>query len=711
HNIYGVDLDPKAIDITAFTLMVQVYDELKEGARCPTMIGENLKVGNSLVSAITPEGRNGFISRKELEEKFKDEIAEIIRLREIEKGIDNLDDFDLRKLIEENFDEVVEIYGLIKEKYPNAIPTAQQKLLDEWHKRARNEPIDKTFDVLITQTGLARIFLKEVFFEKIRKLKERIEFEINRPLIKYFNSEKRVLKDKELKKILKDERKIEEELRFVKDKATEISKSQPPKAFNWEIEFPEVFFDEDGTLKENPGFDCVVGNPPHLIPEDNSLRTFISIYSPKTCRQFKHTALAFIEISSHLSRMKGLLGLITPKLLTYVDKWEGGRELLLKDNQLYKVVDISKAFPEVTIEQVIIIFKKGGKTDTYLGLSIQDEHEIIQGNFTSAMTDQIGCLLIYPSKHELQIFNKIHQLELFKINRSFEGISGVRKFFKRNPSQGVPIIIGKDIGRYFLNTPSWYLPQKIIVDKDGKLKKKPALILKEAIVCQNLVDNVMALDRIIIKAHYKPAGLLAFNTVQVILIEEEYDKKFILGLLNSQLFSWYAYVFIYNKSLYSHLHLDSYYVGKLPIRVCDKLKQAPIISLVDAIIEKKKEYHAISQNIEDYIDFKKANLIRLDEFLKFALDDFEVVSSLKAKRDNFDALRLRIEGDRAIVEYGIRRKAEDYEEIEEDEQTEVRGKYVVEWHLAGEGKIKDKLAVEFLAKMIEKEKRFSKAKS
>lgn len=44
NNIYGVDLDQKAIDITAFTLMVQVYDELKDGARCPTMIGENLKV-------------------------------------------------------------------------------------------------------------------------------------------------------------------------------------------------------------------------------------------------------------------------------------------------------------------------------------------------------------------------------------------------------------------------------------------------------------------------------------------------------------------------------------------------------------------------------------------------------------------------------------------------------------------------------------------
>jgi hypothetical protein len=33
--------------------------------------------------------------------------------------------------------------------------------------------------------------------------------------------------------------------------------------FHWQLEFPEVFF-EGGAVKENPGWDAVVGNPPYV---------------------------------------------------------------------------------------------------------------------------------------------------------------------------------------------------------------------------------------------------------------------------------------------------------------------------------------------------------------------------------------------------------------------------------------------------------------
>jgi hypothetical protein len=41
---------------------------------------------------------------------------------------------------------------------------------------------------------------------------------------------------------------------------------QENRFFHWELEFPEVFFDRFGCpLKNQAGFDAVVGNPPYLF--------------------------------------------------------------------------------------------------------------------------------------------------------------------------------------------------------------------------------------------------------------------------------------------------------------------------------------------------------------------------------------------------------------------------------------------------------------
>ena len=711
YNIYGVDLDPKAIDIAAFTLMVQVYDELKDGARCPTMINENLKVGNSLVSAITPDKRNGFISRAELE-GFKDDISNLIKLREMEKRIDLLDESDLKRLIEENFEEIVDIYISIKEKYPNAIPTPQQKLLDEWHKKAKKEPIEKTFDVLIHQTGLARIFLKEVYFEKIEKIKEKIEFEINKPLIRYFNSEKRVLRDKELEKIMSDDRRIKEELRFIKDRATEISKSQPPKVFNWELEFPEVFFNEDGTLKENPGFDCVVGNPPFMIVQDEIVSAYMVSFFD-TCKDYPHTAIAFLEKVIGVGSSHEEYGMVSPKSISYVDKWSKIR-LFLSEKGFKSLVDISDAFVGVNLEQVCVLGKKGEHKSFYTSVVFRNNKFETINTYSKELLYNWNYWHIWSTDRDIEILKKILTYatpfrNLF-IN-SFEGMSGIKKYFLPINKGDVPILTGKDIDRFYIKSPAYSIKKSIIFGIEGKPKtEKIKLLLQPKIVAQNVLTKINEPgERVLIKASIDKEGIFTFNTVQAIFLSNFEDAFYIAALLNSTFISWFATYFIYNKAKLT-MHFDREYAGKIPIIRATPDQQAPIISLVDAIIQKKKEYHSISQNIEDYIDFSKVNLINLDEYLKTWLKDFEVSPSIKVKTDNFGALRIRNEEGLAIVKYGIKRKIEEYEEIDEEEEVGVKEKYVIDWNFAGKGKIKDIEAIEFLSKVLEGIKNFSKAK-
>lgn len=736
HNIYGVDLDPKAIDITAFTLMVQVYDELKEGARCPTMIGENLKVGNSLVSVITPEEKDEFISRKELE-RFKDDIAEIIRLRKTEKIIDELDGAGLKKLIEENFEDIVEIYEHIKENYPNAIPTAQQKLLDEWHKKAKKEPIEKTFDILINQTGLARIFLKEVYFERINRIKEKIENEINRPLIRYFNSRKKVLKNKEFEEILSDEEKIKEEMRFIKDRATEISKSQPPKVFNWEIEFPEVFFNEDGTLKENPGFDCVVGNPPwgriKELPE-KSEKTVLSKYFRSGIYQLQRGNInlykLFLERSYIELKNSGYFSMIWPATFLGESDSIPLRIEFFENNTVktvlhFPVPTVYELFDrQLIMEATVLNYQKKRQEDYDFFLkteiSIEEARNLkevkllkIRRSSLKSLSETYQIPIFRDMENEWRILDKLGKYPKFgNVNNGKPiGIIGVghldetidKEYMSEKPT-GDLLIRGVHVRRYFVDlSPDGEQPRW--VKRKAFLKYKPSAKIE--------VDNsplIIGRERFHVEEFPKlkftllEEPLLLSNKVRFIILEmSELNRLYVIGLINSVLYEWRFTIFSYQQGL------KKYEMLEFPIIRASKDQQAPIISLVSTIIQKKKEYHSISQNIEDYIDFKNTRLIRLDEFLKNAVSDFEVVSSLKIKHDNFDVLRARTEGDEVILEYGIRRKVEEFEM--DEEQTERRGRYVIDWHFAGKGKIKDKDAIEFLAKILEKEKRISKAKS
>jgi type I restriction-modification system DNA methylase subunit len=727
HNIYGVDLDPKAIDITAFTLMVQVYDELKNGARCPTMINENLKVGNSLVSAITPDKRNGFISRAELE-RFKDDISNLIKLREMEKRIDLLDESGLKKLIEENFEDIVDVYISIKEKYPNAIPTPQQKLLDEWSKRAKKEPIEKTFDVLIRETGLARIFLKELYFERIERIKEKIEFEINKPLIKYFNSQKRVLKDKELDEILADKEKLREELKFVKDRATEISKSQPPKVFNWELEFPEVFFNEDGTLKENPGFDCVVGNPPYIRVDNLSIldrESLKNLYSSYIYGKWDIYYLFYIK-NINLLREEGVMGYVTSNKFLIADSAKILRRIFL-DYKILTILDLSgiKVFTGSNPPSLIFIFKKEKPHNFHLiKVNIWKEVDLPAQIRTDS---EINAILSYIFEN-LKFYNvsqerflkdpeflfsigipddRVNLIEKIEQGRCLIDICETisegdvspkeeRTFTLHKKSEKyLKVISSGDIERFFINWRGGYiLPYQ-------RISQKPRLLFS---------DIAPRLEVALDFGEYR-----CLRKVYCAILKSDIDlhPNYILGVLNSQLmqfyYSSYFYITRYGPGREGGFRFRTQFIKRLPIFLSHINQQAPIISLVDAIIQKKKEYHSISQNIEDYIDFKEAKLLRLDEFLKKTTEGFEVLSSLEVKNDNFDALRVRIEGDEIILEYGIKRKIEEYEEIDEEE-AEVKGKYVIDWNSAGEGKIKDIEAIEFLSEVLEGIRNFSQAK-
>ena len=59
-------------------------------------------------------------------------------------------------------------------------------------------------------------------------------------------------------------------------------------------------------------------------------------------------------------RENGYVGLIVPKSLAFSQVWTSGRNLI--KSHLLKIVDVSRAFEDVLLEQVIIILKKASNS-------------------------------------------------------------------------------------------------------------------------------------------------------------------------------------------------------------------------------------------------------------------------------------------------------------------------------------------------------------
>ncbi|MEZ4671279.1 MAG: DUF559 domain-containing protein [Anaerolineae bacterium] len=58
---------------------------------------------------------------------------------------------------------------------------------------------------------------------------------------------------------------------------TDLARVRP---FHWGVEFPEVFYNDDGTLKDNPGFTIIFGNPPWEILKPD-LREFYAQFDER----------------------------------------------------------------------------------------------------------------------------------------------------------------------------------------------------------------------------------------------------------------------------------------------------------------------------------------------------------------------------------------------------------------------------------------------
>ena len=135
--------------------------------------------------------------------------------------------------------------------------------------------------------------------------------------------------------------------------------------FHWELQFPEVFFNDDGTARESPGFDAVIGNPPYVDIKglEAEMVDYLFKAFPST-RLRVNIFAAFIEQGIAVSRRsRGHVGVIIPTAFLTQLSYSNLRELVFTTCALKNVVRLPNelfgaAAGEVKVDTCIVVIHK-----------------------------------------------------------------------------------------------------------------------------------------------------------------------------------------------------------------------------------------------------------------------------------------------------------------------------------------------------------------
>jgi len=363
--------------------------------------------------------------------------------------------------------------------------------------------------------------------------------------------------------------------------------------FDWKNEFKEVF--------AKGGFDAVIGNPPYGADLSHySVSYFQDRYSVSEYQLDSYPL--FIEKSLQTSKHAGYSGFIIPSAWVASKFDKNLRSLIaLKTKIKSLVITPKKTFGEATVETLIIIFQNQFISHNIFSIQRWDKEKFEEYNFfqDSIMGQDDLSFQVYSNPFELALTSKIHNNDN-TLSEYAEAVWGVKiyqkgkgkpaqkgfesegKIFhsgKKTKSTHRPLIGGGEVKRYEINwkgeyidygqwlaeprTPDWFTGLRILIREVTANGIIQASISKEDFVFSNSIDGVRLKNNIV-------------------------DLRFILGLLNSKIISFY------NKNTSANAFKGSFPkilikdLLNIPVPSTDKAQHDKMVSLVESMLELHK---------------------------------------------------------------------------------------------------------------------------
>jgi hypothetical protein len=357
-------------------------------------------------------------------------------------------------------------------------------------------------------------------------------------------------------------------------KALEVADRSDVSCFHWELEFPEVFFDQTGR-REGAGFDIVIGNPPYDVLSEketghdlSNLKEFLkarSIYGP-SFRGKNNLYKLFVCRAVYLLRDGGRMGFITPMAVLGDEQAAEIRRLIL-DAGAFTSVDAfpqkddptRRVFPEAKLSTAVFSLIKtadeAARNEPFvsrvhpaqyiepgspaLSLSASEIPSYDPSNLTivSCSQEDWDLAVRITRSDRMQRFSDICTSFQGEVNETTDRQKGV---ISVKPSDGVLILRGANVCLYVIREASQGEPLYLRVSKylAGKASGSKAYHANARRVGFQRSSPQNNFRRLV--ACMLAGGTHCFDTISYIPeSESKIPLEVVLGLLNTKLLDWY----------------------------------------------------------------------------------------------------------------------------------------------------------------------------
>ncbi|MDX1760684.1 MAG: TaqI-like C-terminal specificity domain-containing protein [Christiangramia sp.] len=411
--------------------------------------------------------------------------------------------------------------------------------------------------------------------KRLERLKGEIFLMANQTQLFEQSKKEKAAWNKKLENLTKDSKKLETEIREIKD--NKIYED----AFEWRFEFPEVL-DDNG---DYVGFDVVIGNPPYVnfanLSESN--RNFYNkfeLYKNKT-----DLYAFFIGLADAVKNDTGLICFIIPHTWVSTTSFFPLRKFLLEKVVLNTIVELDfGVFKDAYVKTVIIQTGNANQSnikllDDSFSLKAEIPKEVI-------LKDKELKINLTWNPRNFAIYSKIKKdaIKLGDIIHFSRGIktSNDKKFlFKEDKGEDFyKIIRGRNIKAFRIDYDDeyiWYRPD-LMKEKTGSLPHtKEVFLAPEKIITQRVNSSGQLL------ATFDDEQFFCLDTTNVSskILDEKIDLKFLVGLLNSKLINWW-----FNDE-FKNPTISGYELHQIPVKLSDK-SEKEISALVSNILDRRK---------------------------------------------------------------------------------------------------------------------------